>query len=182
MICDKLSECIDSTLKQNPISECCNKNRSGCIQSSDRRLFVKCEECGKKYTLENTKRNQAALLKMDGGVVVLDKSVPAGTNKCDYLYAIGEDKECAILTELKGVDVRKAIKQIHGTLELYKRVFSGFQHTYGRIVVTSSVPNLKASPEYVKLATLLGKNFRGNVKIFEKQCVEKDVDLDKKQY
>lgn len=180
MICDKLEECINGELEQKALKECCNKDRNRCIQYSDKRKYAKCEENGKKYTLENTAGKQVVLLNMDGGVIVSDKTVPEGTNKCDYLYAIGEDKETAILTELKGVDVRKAFRQIAGTLEMYKKVFAGFQHTYGRIVVSSSTPDLKASPEYVRLATMLARNYKGNVKIFEKQIVEKYADLDKR--
>lgn len=180
MICDKLEDCINGELEQASLNECCNKDRKRCIQYSDKRKYAKCEENGKKYTLENTDEKRVVLLSMDGGVIALDKTVPEGTNKCDYLYVIGEDKETAILTELKGVDVKKAFRQITGTLEMYKKVFAGFQRTYGRVVVSSSTPDLKASPEYVKLATMLARNHKGNVKIFEKQIVEKYADLDKR--
>ena len=52
-------------------------------------------------------------------------------------------------TILKGVNVPKALIQIKETLVLYKNVFRKFGHVYARAIVTSSTPNLKASPEYV---------------------------------
>jgi hypothetical protein len=78
------------------------------------------------------------------------------------------------LTELKGVDVPKSLKQLSGTLNMFKNFFDGFDHVYARAVVTSSTPDLKASPDYVKLAT---KQYHGNIKINERQMTEKDIDL-----
>ena len=90
----------------------------------------------------------------------------------------GQERE-AILTELKGVDVTHSSKQIDGTLSQFKALFSTFNHVYGRVVVTSSTPNIKASPNYVNLVKKLRNNYRGNLKITEKQLVEKDIDLSK---
>lgn len=66
---------------------------------------MKCEERGKKYVLENTQKNHVVLYKIDGGVVVQDKTVPQGICKCDYLFTINGTEKEAIVTELKGVDV-----------------------------------------------------------------------------
>lgn len=43
--------------------------------------------------------------------------------------------------------------------------------------MTSSTPNLKASPEYVNLARTIRKDYKGNIKIVEKQFIEKDTEL-----
>lgn len=70
--------------------------------------------------------------------------------------------------ELKGVNVPKVLKQISGTLDLYRNFLKKF-HVYGKAVVSSSTPDLKASPEYVKLARKIRLNYGGNIKIVERQ-------------
>lgn len=109
MICRKLEECINGELQCNSLEKCDNKNRMNCIESSDRRSAVKCEENKKRYVLENTKKNHVILYKMDGGIIVEDKFVPLNTSKCDYLFVIGDAAPTAVLVELKGVNVRKAL-------------------------------------------------------------------------
>lgn len=47
------------------------------------------------------------------------------------------------------------------------------------INVTSSTPDLKASPKYVNLARTLRQTYHGNIKIAKQQLKEKDVDLSK---
>lgn len=131
----------------------------------------------KKYVFENTKKNHVILYKMDGWIIAEDKSVPLNTSKCDYLFVIGDVIPIGVLTELKGVNVAKALIQLKGTLLLYKDVFCKFEHVYARAIVTSSTPNLKASPEYVNLARIIRKDYKGNLKIVEKQLNEKDIEL-----
>lgn len=177
MICKNLYECINGELQNTSLEKCDNKNRMNCIESSDRRSEVKCEENKKKYILENTNKNQVILYKMDGGIIAEDKSVPLNTNKCDYLFVIGDETLTAILTELKGVNVSKALIQLKGTLSLYKDVFCKFGHVYARAIVTSSTPNLKASPEYVNLERMIRMDYRGNIKIVERKFSEKDIEL-----
>lgn len=177
MICDKLQECAEKQFENKTMPGCVNNNRARCIESSDNRSRVKCEEKKKKYILQNTSGCQIISYKMDGGIIVQDKSVPDGTNKCDYMFLINDLKRKAILVELKGVNIAHALRQIQGTLSLYRGFFQSFSHVYGRIVVTSSVPNLKAQPDYVNLVRLMRRNFSGNLKIAEKELVEKDMDL-----
>ena len=178
MICNNLKKCIDKQLSKDTLRECDNR-KDDCIDSTDTRSSVKCEERGKKYIYENIKKKHVILYKMDGGVVVEDKFVPKNTNKCDYLYVINDTELTAVLTELKGVNVPKSLEQIKGTLLLYKNVFKDFGHVYARIIVTSSTPNLKASPTYINLQKTLRQTYNGNIKISERQLFEKDSDLDK---
>lgn len=178
MICSKLKMCVKAKLESTVLPKCDNKNRAICIESSDKRSHVKCEENGKKYIFDNTKKSHVICYKMDGGIIVEDKTVPNGTSKCDYLYIIDGDEQSAILVELKGVNVSKALKQISGTLDLYKE-FLRTMHVYGRAIVSSSTPNLKASPEYVNLVRKIRFNYSGNIKIIERQFVEKDIDMSK---
>lgn len=175
MICNNLGKCVDKELNTKSALNC--DNHKICIQSSDNRSNIKCEEKQKKYIFENTQRNHIISYKMDGGIIVEDKYVPIGTNRCDYLY-VGQSNSGlnAILIELKGVDVPKALKQLYDTLQRFNGFFLNCSSVYGRIIVTSSTPNLKASPQYVKLL----KEFRklnGNIKMAQGQLKEKDIEL-----
>lgn len=175
MICKNLKECIDAQLSFTPHKKCGNKNSDVCIEISDKCSAVKCEESGKKYVYENTKKNHVISYKMDGGVIVEDKTVPRNTNKCDYLYIVKDVELTAILTELKGVNVSKSLDQIKGTLSLYKDVFENVQRVYARAIVTSSTPNLKATPAYTNLERMLRQKYNGNIKICERQLFEKST-------
>lgn len=180
MICTKLELCVREELAGEKIANCDNRGAQ-CIEVSDHRSLVKCEEKNKKYTLENTLNSHVISYKMDGGVIVEDASVPEGINKCDYLYVVNSAERTAVLIELKGENVSKALKQLQATLIQYKDFFRTFSHVYGRTIVVSSTPDLKASPAYVNLAKLLKSVYHGNIKIVERQFVEKDVDLEKEQ-
>ena len=178
MICDNIEKCVAVQVGELASVMCVNDAKK-CIEVSDRRSEVKCEERKKKYILENTRRNQVILYKMDGGVIVQDKSVQAGTAKCDYLFVISGEKREAILTELKGVDVSHSLDQLSGTLTQYKKFFDKFDHVYEKAVVSASTPNIKASPRYTNLCKRIKNNFGGNIKIYERQKKEKDIDLSK---
>lgn len=160
------------------IKNCSNK-QAICIETSDKRTKVKCEERKKKYILENTMKNYVILYKMDSGIILDDKSVPQETCKCDYLFAINSMERIAVLVELKGVDVPHSLKQIDGTLSQFKDFFSSFEHVYGRVIVASSTPNIKASPAYVNLVKRFRNTYGGNLSIAERQLEEKDIELSK---
>lgn len=178
MICKKLAKCIEGEFNRDSLDTCDNLNRSACIQSSDTRPKVQCEEKKKSYRLNNTKGNHVVNCKMDGGVIVTDRTVPEKTNKCDYMFVVKEQGKVAVLIELKGQDFSKAIKQINNTLVLYRDFFKTCSKVYGRIVGTSSVPKLKATPHYVNLAAMLRREYGGNLKTGERQMEENDTDLD----
>lgn len=180
MICGRVELCMQEVLSRAAVSKCDNNNDK-CIESSDRRSEVKCEENRKKYVLENTLGNQVISYRMDGGMIAEDSSVPEGVNKCDYMLVVGSRELSAVLIELKGIKVSKALEQIQGSLVLYKNVFRKFAHVYGRVIVTSSVPDLKASPKYVNLAKLIRGTYQGNLKIIERVFREKDTELSKEQ-
>lgn len=181
MICSRLMECTKEEVSQEKKTLCMNGNRPECVHVSDKRSEVKCEEKGKKYILKNTMKNHIILYQIDGGVIVADKLVPEGTSKCDFLFVICKQNPEAILTELKGVDVRKSLKQLEGTLRLFKDYFRTFSKIYGRVIVTSSTPKLKATPEYVKLVKLLSGTYHGNLRIEERQFTETDTELEQKK-
>lgn len=180
MICKKLVSCVEKTVK-GQISDQCDNVQEMCVISSDDRLYVRCEEKKKKYTLVNTQKRRVVSYRMDGGIVYMDADVPEQTARCDYLYVISGGKPRAVLTELKGVDVKKAMKQINNTLDLFDDFFQKCSNVYGRIIVTSSIPRLRATSEYVKLQKKLENSYKGNLKIGERQLAEKDIELDKKK-
>ena len=66
-----------------------------------------------------------------------------------------------------------------GTLFQFKDFFSAFKHVYGRVVVASSTPNIKASPAYVNLVKKFRNTYGGNLTIAERQLEEKDIELSK---
>ena len=101
MICTKLVECVKNELTNQHIASCTNPNAQ-CIEVSDRRSYVKCEERKKRYVLENKQKSHVILYKVDGGVVLQDKTVPQGMCRCDYLFVIHGEMAEAIFTELKG--------------------------------------------------------------------------------
>ena len=177
MICDRWQACVKSQFIEGTLPICVNQNRDHCIESSDCRSKVKCEEKRKWYILENTKKERVLCYKMDGGIILQDRLVPEGTCKCDYVLFTGGLKGKVILVELKGVDVAHALKQLSGTLLLFRTFFQTFSQVHGRIVVTSMAPNIKATPDYVNLVRFLRKNFHGTIKITERELMEKDIEL-----
>ena len=52
---------------------------------------------------------------------------------------------------------------------------SALSHVYGRVVVTSFAPKLLADPSYAIKKKL--KRYNGNLKIRERQLLEKDTEL-----
>lgn len=178
MICNKLSECAQQQFSGNSIARCSNNNSAKCVASSDKRSEVMCSEKQKKYSLENTMRNHIISYKMDGGIIVVDKSVPEGTCKCDYLYVTDGDNPYAILIELKGKNVSHALCQIKESLCLFKDFLRQFSHVYGRIVVSAGAPDLRATPHYTNLASVLKNTFGGNLKIFKEKELEKHPEKD----
>lgn len=184
MICRQVYECYEAKKGKSVSYKCCN-DKDDCIVYYDSRTNAKCEENGKTYNLVNSFGYNVALFRVDGGLIVVDKTVSSGTEKCDYMYCLnsgGEDKTI-ILTELKGVDIRKAVKQLLSTLEIYGEFIANFGGIYCRAVVGSSVPQIKADPNYVKLykklEALKGKAKAGNIKIQKTPFVEKYEELNK---
>lgn len=177
MICNQLASCAERQFDGKEIEKCPN-HKVKCIESSDERSKIKCEERNKKYVLDNTLKNHVISYKMDGGIISVDKTVPERTCKCDYMFVSAGKEKNAILVELKGTDMIHSLKQIDGTLTLFRTYFSTLSHVYGRAVVTSSIPNIKANPAYVNLAKKFRQTYHGNLKIVERQYQEKDIELD----
>lgn len=91
-------------------------------------------------------------LHVDGGVIVTDRETPPNVAKCDYLYLIDlEPEPIAILIELKGTDIKRAIEQIKNTLVLFSHAFDKCNKVYGRIVFSGGTPNIQNIPVFMSL-------------------------------
>ncbi len=99
MICNQLENCIRDT------NEACKKETQ-CIEFTDDRKIVKCEERRKKYHLANDiDGTRIRKYKLDKGIVRNE----AGFDACDNLLAVyGSGIPNLIFVELKGSDYKHA--------------------------------------------------------------------------
>lgn len=173
MLCNgsELRACIDSQFDDEQKS--C-KYKDDCIVFSDTRSRAKCEENARKYTIVNSLGEHIALYHIDGGVIKDASSQHCSMSRCDYLFVISGKKQ--VFTELKGVDVGKALDQIYNTLDLLGDEIVKEVEVYGRIVVASATPRLSASPKFTRLQTRL-KKLRGNLKVRERVFDEESIHL-----
>lgn len=176
MICSSLDSCIHS-YKTGESFETCKNERGKCVISCDRRSNVKCEENKMVYQYENEEQSKVIVLKMDGGIIKEDASVPSGTKKCDFLVYIYNSKT-VILTELKGEDISTAFQQIDSSLKLFESFYKDAEHVYGRIIPSCSQPKLYVNPSFVKLNEKL-KKYKGNLKVKSRFLSENSRDLAK---
>ena len=80
------------------------------------------------------------------------RETPPNVAKCDYLYLIDlEPEPIAILIELKGTDIKRAIEQIKNTLVLFSHAFDKCNKVYGRIVFSGGTPNIQNIPAFMSL-------------------------------
>lgn len=150
----------------------CGKN---CILFSDKRSMVSCTEKGKTYTLNQNNLNfQVSCFHIDGGVIDSLKC-----NKCDFAFFIKDEFNRAIFIELKGGDIRHALEQLNETLSLdtFRDITDTCKKIYGRVVVTSCVPNIQADSSVLNLKKKFAQ-LKGNLKIRELKFVESYNDLD----
>ena len=178
MICNKTENCFQQMLKLYPDAGCDRKER--CVMFCDRRSEAVCREKGKSYHLLNTEENRYKILSVliDGGVVVMDKQTPVDIKKCDYLFLADKEegtKPIAVLIELKGVDIKKAIEQISNTLSLFEAAFGHCGKVYGRIVFAGGTPNIRNIPSYMSLQRELKK--RGGDLAAAKNIVDRVQEL-----
>lgn len=205
MVCNRFQECLETTRilegakiypktnkkkKAKRLEEknkslysdpaCGNQNiQKKCIAFFDRRSQPSCTEKGKTYTLNQSATNfQVLCFHIDGGVINSPEC-----NKCDYAFFLKDNvdggKGRAVFIELKGKNIRHAMKQLNETLSLdaFKDVSSVYKKIYGRIVVTSSIPRLQSDDDFIELKERFIK-LGGNLKIGEMNFVEQFDNLD----
>lgn len=155
MICDSLGECCS-----NEIYAC--ENKSNCIEYRDCRSNASCEERNKRYNLVNDRRHVIALFHVDGGMICSEPN----TCKCDFLYIIYDpETPTAIFVELKGKDIRHAVRQIEETIDRYG---AALQRRVCARIVCNAVPRLYNDPSVQRVRKKLGTQYKGTLKIFEK--------------
>lgn len=166
------------TLSKPPCGNIQNQKR--CIKFLDNRSKPKCEENGKSYILDQSQvypRYEVMELRIDKGVI----SEPEASTgiKCDFALLVRDDyveqkrKGTAILVELKGVEIRHALKQLLATLgqKELQALWDEHARVFGRIICKESVPRIRSTEVYADaLEAFLRRN--GNLKIFEETKTE----------
>nr|WP_300816380.1 hypothetical protein [uncultured Acetatifactor sp.] len=153
---DKEADCYMQPLCQSP---CQDKSRQkGCIEFLDCRSKPSCTEKGKTYTLDQSQeypKHEVMMLHIDGGAITNPEACTV--DKCDYALWVKDGlqrdrkKDTAILIELKGKDVRHAVRQVMETLHQpeFCAAWRECARVYGRIVCTS-VPRIRSNDEIME--------------------------------
>lgn len=164
MICKKLHECCEG----NP---CTCADKDVCVIYKDSRKNAVCQENKKRYNLMNDKNYVVALYHMDGGII---RNEP-NTYKSDFLYVI-YDPDCptAVLVELKGHDIYRALRQIQADLDRFGDILK--RRICARIVC-KSVPRLYNDPVFKRIKKDIMKNYKGTFMIYEMDKDEKYSEL-----
>ena len=122
-------------------------------------------EKGCTYRLNNPENLMVLQTRVDGELY--DSS---DGKKCDYAFS-SKEFSTAILVELKGGDIKQAVRQLRSTFEAFKDKYR-YKRYYGRIVASRiNAPDVQ-SPEYRHLSGLL-KSTGGNLAKKTKSLEEK---------
>jgi hypothetical protein len=124
------------------------QNIENCIETNDHRAIAIAVENGKKIVFENKSKVNIKKIKCDG-------CIPFGSieKRCDFIFDIttADTGKIVYFVELKGTDVRSAIKQLNRTISNVGHLYSDAVWQ-GRIVVSRvAVPNIKNEANYMKL-------------------------------
>ena len=130
----------------------------------DSRQRYKAEENKRIYYLNNPNKHNVLQIKVDG-LLYTDRD----GMKCDYAFT-SKEYETAILVELKGCDVHKAIKQLLATIIEFRSKYR-YKKFYGRVVSSRNPVPFLQYPEYKKLSRLL-KELDGTIIIRSQQFEE----------
>lgn len=117
-----------------------------CVEFNDKRKICVASENGKKYTLKNTSEFTIRKVKVDKCLMQAQ-----GERRCDYLMSVDpKDLKRVIFIELKGSRLTDAVKQLYSTIGYLKGEFIDHQLD-ARIVGSRDVPQIRNTPDYVKL-------------------------------
>lgn len=126
---------------------CCKENASsGCCKESKNPIIV-VEECSRKFTINNPNKEFVCQVLVDNCLM------KGATERCDYLFEIGENCDSVIYVELKGADISKALRQLESTVA-YTQSKHGSSRRFLHIVA-SRVP--KAGPRIQELKVKIAK-------------------------
>lgn len=81
---------------------------------------VKVEENGRKFILSNPQRKEVLKIKIDNCVIK-----DTNSNKCDFLI-IDPDKNNSYFVELKGQNIKHALKQLEDTIQKIEDTSNGY--------------------------------------------------------
>lgn len=218
MICDKVKECAEKTRhmqppeksKKNKGKKTQNKKqkkadiyqyplrafpcgsdacRKKCIDFLDRRSQIKCEENGKTYILDQSKKYphyEVIKYHIDKGVITDPEA--STVNKCDNVVLLKDSDTSsikggtAILVELKGIETRHALKQLLATLrqQELQSLWDNQRRIFGRVVCRSTPPRIQNTDEYMDVKeAFFDRN--GNIKIAEENMVEEYDELEQRK-
>lgn len=169
MVCKQLAACILDTN-----TPCATEKE--CIAYTDTRSTVRCEERRKKYLLNNDlDKVRIRKYKLDKGIVKNEK----GFDACDNLLAVydGENPKL-IFVELKGNDLKHAIKQIYLNIQRFGPELKK-NRIYARIVHTQGIPRIGNSGSQIDLESAVRRR-GGNLKMREWTLPENLSELDKR--
>ncbi len=216
MICEKVKECSERTrhivpsekakrnkgknaqnrkqrkedIYQYPLGkspcgdEMCQKK---CIDFLDKRSQIKCEEKGKTYILDQSKkypRYEVIKFFVDKGVITDPEASTVA--KCDNVVPIRDAETSvdkggtAILVELKGVDTKHALEQLSATLnqQQLQSLWDNQRRVFGRVVCRSTPPRIRNTEEYMSVKEAFFER-NGNIKIAEENMVEEYDELER---
>ena len=131
-ICETYQTTLPYCEKNNPT----HKEKCACFCDDRSKIVVqgRGKESGKKLLINNLSKNIFCVRQLDACVLVQETS-------CDYVV-INCTKNEIILLELKGIDVNKAIEQIHKTIDKLKdKAFFKLSEKIITCSIHSSVPN-----------------------------------------
>lgn len=111
-----------------------------CTSSSNGAAVV-VKESGRQFAYLNPSNQVVGLTKVDGCAITQGI-------RCDYLYLLQSSRE--IYVELKGADIKRAVKQIAASIPKLSRVA---QEARAAVVVASRVPRADTSTQ-IAIASL----------------------------
>ncbi len=159
-----------------------------CIAFLDRRPQPRCAENGKTYILDQSKkfpRFEVMLYHIDKGVITDPEA--STIYKCDYALLVKDSDstenrgDTVILVELKGGEVKHALKQLQSTLSQkeLQPFWDSQKRVFGRIVCRSTPPRIRNIDEYLDVKeALLARH--GNLKIREEDMKEEYDELEQR--
>ncbi|BAZ27769.1 hypothetical protein NIES4074_01970 [Cylindrospermum sp. NIES-4074] len=146
---------------------------SECTEYCDtrRRIVARDSKNKQEYRLNNSTEQEICKIRVDG-CLIIDKE----GKKCDYLILSCQDK-LAFFVELKGSDLKEAIRQIDSSLDKLLPTMPDFK-CYARVVLNKNpTPDINSSIE-IKLKKRLkqqnGDNSRELIK-YKSKVLEESI-------
>ena len=128
------------------------KDRAPSIVSRDSRD-------GPKHEAINAKRLSVNHYRIDGVVIT-------NGERCDFAVILEEERKQAILIELKGSDLSKAVRQLETTQKRLEEDLKGYE-VYYRIVANKCNTTEIKTTEFRKIERKWGKYFKYGTRLYQ---------------